>query len=82
LFIAAAARQMGEIRDSQDLLMEFPSSSFGFGDWPIDGKLLLDDICQIVLTKNLKQGFGEKYTYDEYLSSCKRENKSKVIFNV
>lgn len=57
---------MGELRESNDPEMQFPSSLFGFADWPIDGKLLLDDICETILTKNIEQGFGDLITYREY----------------
>lgn len=66
-----------KIRESIDPLFKFPSSWFGFGDWPIKSDLLLDDINQIVITKNLKQGFGERYSYDEYLYNQLHENKQK-----
>jgi len=57
---------MGELRESNDPEMILPSSWFGFADWPKDADILLDDICETVLTKNIEQGFGELYTYDEW----------------
>ena len=59
---------MGTIRKSSDPKMILPSSEFGFGDWPEKADILLDDICQTVLTKDEKQGFGKRYTYDEWES--------------
>jgi len=59
---------MGETRDSYDPEMKLPSSCFGFGDWPKDGFILVDDISETVLTKKVEQGFGERYTYNEWAS--------------
>lgn len=57
---------MGKLRESNDPEMQFPSSWFGFVDWPIDGMLLIDDISETILTKNIEQGFGDFVTYREY----------------
>ena len=57
---------MGELRESHDSEMKLPSSWFGFGDWPKDADILLDDICETILTKNIEQGFGDLITYDEF----------------
>jgi len=57
---------MGKIRESIDPLERLPSSWFGFGDFPQDADILLDDTCETIITKNIEQGFGERYAYDEY----------------
>ena len=57
---------MGELRESNDPEMQFPSSLFGFADWPIKGSILIDDIAEVILTKNIELGVCDLVTYNEY----------------
>jgi len=68
---------MGKLREANPY-SNTPSAFFGFADWPKDGFILVDDIAGVVLTRNLDQGFGELYTFDEWNVILKDNKKLKT----
>lgn len=56
---------MGTLRKSNHN-PKCPSTMFGFDDWPANAKILLNDICEVIVIGHDTQGFSETLSYDEY----------------